>query len=117
LDGFGFLVVQVDEILAENPQNAIEAAVDLLDALVSSCFLNEAGDAGVDHGCGPARLGDQKVANMFCHKFLGEAGAKPGRAAAFLTSISVKSEAAPCQPSQQLSKGKRPMLQTRGWTR
>ena len=90
LDGFGFLVVQVNEIFAQNPPNAVEAAVDLFDALVPARFLNDAGDAGVDHGGRPARLGDQEVANIFCHKFLTRQRAKADGAAACLTSTSVK---------------------------
>ncbi len=57
-DRLGFLVVQVDEILAQDPPNAVEAAVDFFDALVPARFLNDAGDAGVDYGGGAAGLGD-----------------------------------------------------------
>ena len=35
-DGFGLLVVDVDQVLVEDAENAVGAAVDFLDALVSA---------------------------------------------------------------------------------
>ncbi len=41
---------EIDEILVEDPENAVERAVDFLDAVVIQCFRDHAFDAGVNDG-------------------------------------------------------------------
>ena len=41
-DGAGLLVVDVDQVLVQDAQDAVGAAVDLLDALVTAGFLDDA---------------------------------------------------------------------------
>ena len=67
LDGPRLLVVDVNEFLVQDAQDAVGAAVDFLDALVPARFLNHAGQAGVDDGRRPARLRHQEISNQFCH--------------------------------------------------
>jgi hypothetical protein len=56
---------EVDQLLVKNTEHTIEAAVDFFDALVIERFGNGAGEAGVDHGCGTAGLGDETVSFEF----------------------------------------------------
>ena len=57
------LVVDVNEFLVEDAEDAVGAAVDFLDALVPARFLNDAGQAGVDDGRRAARLRDQEISS------------------------------------------------------
>jgi hypothetical protein len=50
-------------LFVQQAKDAIKTAVDLLDALVATGFLDNAGKAGVDDGGGSAGLGDQKISN------------------------------------------------------
>ena len=52
---------KVDELLIEDAEHAVEAAVDLFDALMVERFGDDAGEAGVDYRCGAAGLGDKTV--------------------------------------------------------
>ena len=63
LDGARAFVADVDQLLAEQAEDAVEAAVDFLDAFVPPGFLDDAGETGVDDGGGTARLGHQKISN------------------------------------------------------
>ena len=62
-DGLGLLLVEIDQVLVEDAEDAIETAVDLFNETVLARLLNDTRDAGVDHGRGTARLGDQKIAD------------------------------------------------------
>src|SRR5207237_4668861 len=66
-DRASLLLVNIEQFLVEDAEDAIEAAVDFLDAIVFTRFLDDAGKARVDDGCGSAGLGDQKITNQFCH--------------------------------------------------
>ena len=74
-DGFSFLLVNVDQLLVKNAENAVDAPIDFLNALVPPRFLNHPGQARIDHGGRPARLRHQKISNQFRHKII-KAGLK-----------------------------------------
>ena len=59
LDGAGLLVIDVNEFLVQDAQDAVGAAVDFLNAVVPARFLNDAGQTGVDDGGRTARLRHQ----------------------------------------------------------
>ena len=56
LDGPGLLLVDINQLLVEHAEDAVEAAVDFLDAFVLARFLDDARHAGVDDRGGAARL-------------------------------------------------------------
>ena len=59
-NGRALLLLQIDQILIENPKNAVQAAVDFRDLVrMPARFLNDAGHAGVDDRRRPAGLGHQ----------------------------------------------------------
>ena len=59
-DGRPFFLLQVDQILVENSQNAVQAAINLLDLFrIPSGLLDHASHAGVNDRRRPARLRDQ----------------------------------------------------------
>ena len=66
-DGLLRLGSEVDEVLVEDAQHAVEAAVDLLDAGVVEGFADDTGDAGVDDRGRSAGLTHQKIAHEFSH--------------------------------------------------
>ena len=49
-NGLGLLLVDVDQLLIENAEDAVEAAVNFLDALMFAGFLKHAGEARVNDG-------------------------------------------------------------------
>ena len=62
-DGFGLLVVEVDQLLAQDAVDAVETAVDFLNVLVPAGFLDDASDTRIDD-CGRSTgLSDQEIAN------------------------------------------------------
>ena len=61
------LAGQIDKILLENAEDAVERAVNLLDALVVQRFGNDARDTGVNDGGGAAGLAHQDVSYEFSH--------------------------------------------------
>ena len=64
LDRARFLLVQVDQVLVKDAEDAVEPAVNLLDLFrVSAGLLDDAGHAGVDDRGGAAGLADQQVAH------------------------------------------------------
>ena len=60
-DGLLRLGGEIDEILVQEAEHAVERAVDFLNAGMVERFGDNAGDAGVDDGGGAARLADQTV--------------------------------------------------------
>ena len=52
------LIIDVNEFLVQNAQDAIRAAVDFFDAIMPARFLNDARQTGVDDGRRTARLRD-----------------------------------------------------------
>ena len=58
-DGLGLLLVDVDQVLIQDAENAIEAAVNFLDAFMFARFLDDACHTGVDNRGGSAGLRDQ----------------------------------------------------------
>jgi hypothetical protein len=70
-DGLLRLGREVDEILAEEAEDAIQRTVDFLDGGMIQGFGDDAGDAGVDDGRGAAGLADETVTyEFFCHDVL-----------------------------------------------
>ena len=63
VDGPGLLVVDVNEVLVQDAQDAVGAAVDFFNAFVPARFLNDAGQTGVDDGRRTARLRHQEISN------------------------------------------------------
>ena len=61
------LIVQVDEFLIEDAQDAVETPVDLLDAFVVPGLGDDTCDACVDDAGGTTRLGDEEIAIEFSH--------------------------------------------------
>jgi hypothetical protein len=45
-------------LFLEDTEDAVEAAINLLDGGIFLRFLDDAGDAGVNNGCRTALLGD-----------------------------------------------------------
>ena len=59
-DGRPFLLLQINQFLIENSQNAVPAAVELLDLVrMPARFLDYPGQAGVNDRRGSARLCDE----------------------------------------------------------
>ena len=58
---------EVDKLLVDDAEHAVEAAIDLLDAIMVEGFGDDTGHTGVDHSGGTARLGDQTVSYEFSH--------------------------------------------------
>ncbi len=59
---------QIDQLLLEQAEHAVQGAVDLLDAAVIQGFSDDAGHTGVDDGGGTAGLAHQDVAYEFSHE-------------------------------------------------
>src|ERR1019366_1079030 len=58
---------QVDEVLLQDAEDAVQAAVDLLDGLMVEGLGDNARDTCVDDGGRAARLTDEYVSNEFSH--------------------------------------------------
>ena len=58
---------EIDEVLAEDAEHAVQRAVDLLDAVMVQRLGDDAGDAGVDDGGGAAGLAHQDISYEFSH--------------------------------------------------
>ena len=56
LDGLGLFLVDVNQLLVEEAEDAVEAAVDFLNTFVPARFLDDSRHAGVDDCGGAARL-------------------------------------------------------------
>ena len=58
---------EVDQILVQDAQHAVERAVDLLYALMVQRFRDDSRDARVDDGGGTAGLAHQNISYKFSH--------------------------------------------------
>jgi hypothetical protein len=62
-DDFGPFPAQINQLLVENAENAIPAAIHMGEATMMAGFLHDARHTGVDDGGGAAGLGHQKISN------------------------------------------------------
>ena len=60
--GFGR---QIDQVLLQDTQHAVQRAIDFLDALVVQRPRDDAGDAGIDDGSGASGLAHQDISYEF----------------------------------------------------
>ena len=65
---FCFLLVDIDQLLVQDAENAVRAAVDFLDAFVFAGFGQHSRQRGVDDRGRAARLANQQIPNQFSHK-------------------------------------------------
>ena len=63
LDGFRAFLAEINQLLVENAEDTVLAAVNMRDAAMMAGFLHDAGHAGVDDRGGASGLGHQKVSN------------------------------------------------------
>ena len=68
-DGAGLFLGNVNQLLVQHAEDAVEPAVNALDAVVFARFLHDACHAGVDDRGGAARLSHEKIARQFSHNF------------------------------------------------
>src|SRR5689334_20525667 len=104
LDGGPFFLLQINQFLVENAEDAVGATIDFLDLVrMAARFLNHSGHAGVDHRGRPARLRHQQISNQFSHSF--QRVLPVQREADRLESPGARLiEPTPCQPEKRLSK-------------
>jgi len=63
---------EIDQVLVQDAEHPVEAAVDFLNAFMVQRFGDDAGDAGVDDGGGATGLAHQNIAYEFSHDRIGK---------------------------------------------
>jgi hypothetical protein len=66
-DGLLRLGGEIDELLVQEAEHAVQRAIHLFDAFMIQGFGNDAGDAGVNNGGRAAGLADETISYEFCH--------------------------------------------------
>ena len=62
-DGFGPFLAQINQMLVENAEDAVPAAINMGEATMMAGLLHDARHAGIDDGGGASGLGHQKISN------------------------------------------------------
>src|SRR6266566_9336382 len=91
------LLSQIDHIFFEQSFNTVEHAENAVDACIRQRSLDSPYQAGVDDGCGPARLPNNEIEAVLYHDLIITLGGGIGSPDAIASSIQLAMASRPCR--------------------